>query len=147
PPPPEEIEDEESAEARRRKASGVAGRGERHAKRNERAQLRKTQEAGIVDGRLIMTEDDTPRMRVKDRVRKLRQKPAGPTQPRKGKVPIELPITVRSLSEAIGVKEPDLIWKLREHGIEVTRNSLVDPTVAETIALEYGCELNVKRPL
>src|SRR5262249_31927849 len=73
--------------------------------------------------------------------------PSGPTQPRKGKVPIELPITVRSLSEAIGVKEPDLMFKLRDHGIEVTRNSTLEAAVAETIALEYGCELNVKRPL
>jgi translation initiation factor IF-2 len=150
-PPPEEIEDEEAGEARKKRTgaggSGVAGRGERHAKRNERAQLRKSQEAGVVDGRLILTEDETPRLRVKDRVRRLKQRPSGPTQPRKGKVPIELPITVRSLSEAIGVKEPDLMFKLRDHGIEVTRNSTLDPAVAETIALEYSCELNVKRPL
>jgi translation initiation factor IF-2 len=148
-PAPEEIEEEESAATGKKKGggSGVAGRGERHAKRSERAQARKTQEAGVVDGRLVMTEDDTPRLRVKDRVRKLRQKPSGPTQPRKGKVPIDLPITVRSLAEAIGVKEPDLMFKLRDQGIEVTRNSTLEPTVAEAIALEYNCELNVKRPL
>jgi translation initiation factor IF-2 len=147
-PAPEEIEDEESGASGKKKSggSGVAGRGERHAKRSERAQARKTQEAGVVDGRLVLTEDDTPRLRVKDRVRKLRQKPSGPTQPRKGKVPIELPITVRSLSEAIGVKEPDLMFKLRDQGIEVTRNSTLEPTVAEAVALEYNCELNVKRP-
>jgi translation initiation factor IF-2 len=149
PPAPEEIEDEETAETRKKKAGpgGVAGRGERHAKRSERAQARKTQEAGVVDGRLVLTEEETPRLRIKEKLRKYRQKPAGPTQPRKGKVPIELPITVRSLSEAIGVKEPDLMFKLRDQGIEVTRNSTLDPTLAEAIALEYGCELNVKRPL
>src|SRR5262249_9212561 len=150
-PATEEIEDEESAESRKKKAGtggGVAGRGERHAKRSERAQARKTQEAGVVDGRLIITEDERPRSRgVKERLRQRMQKPSGPTQPRKGKVPIELPITVRSLSEAVGVKEPDLMFKLRDHGIEVTRNSTLDPAIAEAIALEYGCELNVKRQL
>jgi translation initiation factor IF-2 len=77
----------------------------------------------------------------------MRQKPSGPTQPRKGKVPIDLPISVRSLAEAIGVKEPDLMFKLRDHGIEVTRNSTLDPAVAESIALEYGIELHVKHQL
>ncbi|HMF11152.1 MAG TPA: translation initiation factor IF-2, partial [Gemmataceae bacterium] len=146
-PSPEEIEDEERAAAGKKKGGGVAGRGERHAKRNERAQARKTQEAGVVDGRLVLTEDDTPRLRLKGRMRKLRQKPAGPTQPRKGKVPIELPITIRSLAEAIGVKEPDLMFKLRDQGIEVTRNSTLEPSVAEAVGLEYNCELHVKRPL
>ena len=48
-------------DARKRKAAagGVAGRGERHAKRSERAQLRKTQEAGVVDGRLILVATNT----------------------------------------------------------------------------------------
>jgi len=151
-PAPEDIDDEEGTASGKKKAStgsGVAGRGERHAKRSERAQARKTQEAGaVVDGRLVMIEDEKPRGRLKDHVRKrLKNRPSGPTQPRKGKVPIELPITVRSLSEAIGVKEPDLMFKLRDHGIEVTRNSTLEAAVAETIALEYGCELNVKRPL
>jgi translation initiation factor IF-2 len=147
-PATEEIEDEEGAEARKKKAGlgGVAGRGERHAKRNERAQLRKAQEAGVVDGRLVIVEDDSPRLRVKERVRKLK-KPTGPTQPRKGKVPIELPITVRSLSEAVGVRSMDLMFKLRDHGVEASINSSLDPELAEAIALEYGAELDVKRPL
>jgi translation initiation factor IF-2 len=148
--PVEDIEDEDSAEAKKRKASGgagVAGRGERHAKRNARAQLRKTQEAGVVDGRLVLAEEEGPRTRARDRVRKLRQKPSGPTQPRKGKVPIELPITVRSLSEAIGVASVPLILKLRDHGIEATINTTLDPVLSEAIALEYGAELDVKRPL
>jgi translation initiation factor IF-2 len=146
----EEGEDEETADGKKKKlgGAGVAGRGERHAKRNERAQARKTQEAALVDGRLILVEDDKPRVRHKDRLKKLRQKPSGPTQPRKGKVPIELPITVRSLSEAIGIQSTPLMFKLKEHGIEVTnKNATLDSELAEAIALEYGAELDVKRPL
>jgi translation initiation factor IF-2 len=149
-PVTEEIEDEESADAKKRKAgagAGVAGRGERHAKRNARAQARKTQETGVVDGRLVIVEDDSPRVRGRhDRIKKLRR-PTGPTQPRKGKVPIELPITVRSLSAAIGVPSPQLLFKLRDHGIEATINTTLDPDLAEAIALESGAELDVKRPL
>jgi translation initiation factor IF-2 len=149
-PVTEEIDDEESADAKKRKAgagAGVAGRGERHAKRNARAQARKSQEAGVVDGRLVIVEDDSPRVRGRhDRIKKLRR-PAGPTQPRKGKVPIELPITVRSLSEAIGVPSVQLIFKLRDHGIEATINTTLDSDLAEAIALESGAELDVKRPL
>jgi translation initiation factor IF-2 len=149
-PAAEDIEDEEGLDGKKKKTggAGVAGRGERHAKRSERAQARKTQEAALVDGRLILVEDDKPRGRHKDRLRKLRQKPSGPTQPRKGKVPIELPITVRSLSEAIGVKSQPLMFKLKEHGIEVTnQNATLDADLAESVALEYGAELDVKRPL
>jgi translation initiation factor IF-2 len=150
-PTTEDIEDEEGTDNKKKKSgagSGVAGRGERHAKRSERAQARKTQEAALVDGRLILVEDDKPRGRHKDRLRKLRQRPSGPTQPRKGKVPIELPITVRSLSEAIGIQSTPLMFKLKEHGIEVTnKNATLDSELAEAIALEYGAELDVKRPL
>ena len=70
-----------------------------------------------------------------------------PTQPRKGKVPIQTPITVRALGEAIGVRSSDLVGKLMMvHGLTtVTINSTLDEVLAETVALEYNCELDVKR--
>ena len=57
----------------------------------------------------------------------------GPTQPRKGKVPIDLPITVRSLSEAIGKRSGELLFKLMGHGLPptITINSTVEPDLAE----------------
>ena len=68
--------------------------------------------------------------------------------PRMGKIPIELPITVRSLSEAIGIRSVELLFKLKEHGGgTLSINSAVDPAMAEIIALDYGCELEIKHPL
>src|SRR5207249_3157530 len=53
--------------------------------------------------------------------------------------------TVRSLSEAIGIKAGDLIKKLMMQQIMVTINTPLEPEVAEMIALEHGAELEVKR--
>jgi translation initiation factor IF-2 len=148
--PAVEIEDEEGESARGAKArpGGVAGRDKRHAQRNERARLRK--DRGDTDrhgGRLLLpVEDDRPQ-RVKQRLRQAQQKQRGPTQPRKGKVPLEVPITVRSLSEALGIRSVDLMFKLRETMPSVTINSVVEPLLAETLALDTGCELEIKRPL
>src|SRR5262249_58510289 len=64
---------------------------------------------------------------------------------RKGKTPISLPITVRTLSEAIGVRSAELCLKLMGQGITATINTTLDPVVAEAIALDYGCELDIKR--
>ena len=55
------------------------------------------------------------------------------------------PITVRSLSEALGVRGAELIFKLRQHGalVSTTINSVVEPDIAELIVEEYGIP---KRP-
>ena len=58
-----------------------------------------------------------------------------------------MPITVRSLSEALGVRSVEVLFKLKDHGLGMmTINSIVEPAVAEILALEYGCELDIKRP-
>jgi translation initiation factor IF-2 len=149
-PAPVDDEDEESkgkgAKGGAKRPGHVTGRDERHKARAERQAKRK--ESGALDLRggratAIVDEDESPRARIA-RLRK--QKKAGP-QPRKGKVPIEVPITVRSLSEAMGVRSAELLLKLMNHGVtNVTINSTLDPVVAEAFALENGCELDVKRP-
>src|SRR5579884_452060 len=148
--PADLIEDEEGTEAAKGKAKGVggvAGRAQRHQDRNARAKLRKREDEGT--RRIQLSDEDQRPLRLKDRLTKLRDKKraTGPTQPRKGKVPIELPITVRSLSEALGVRQGDLLFKLLGHGAPagININSIVDPTLAETVALDYGAELDVKR--
>ncbi len=150
---PEEIPDEEEGAdkkkgggARRTGPGGVVGRDARHKERNARQAERKSKaENDIRSGRVgLLTEDDGPRVRIK----KQKKKVLGPTQPRKGKVPIEMPITVRSLSEAIGKRSGELLLKLVGHGLPSTINinSNLEPDMAETIALEAGCELEIKRP-
>jgi translation initiation factor IF-2 len=147
----EDFEDEEEVgkggakKPHRRGVPGVAGRDERHKLRNDRQMARKkgmeisdSKRGGIA---LLDEETETHRKRRPG----FRPKTIKPTMPRKGKVPVQLPITVRSLSEAIGIRSTDLISKLMSQGYLVTINAVLEPEIAETIALEFGCELDVKK--
>jgi translation initiation factor IF-2 len=146
-----DLEDEEAETKGKVRPGGVAGRDKRHQERNARARARKDRgEIERQGGKIVMVPDDEGPQRYKRRSPKevLQKKRSGPTQPRKGKVPIQLPITVRSLSEAAGVRSVDLLFKLRDHGMaNATINSTIEPLVAETLALDLGCELDIKRPL
>jgi translation initiation factor IF-2 len=55
---------------------------------------------------------------------------------------------VRSLSEAIGKKAVELLFKLREHGgpPNATINSTIDPLLAEVLAHDYGINVEIKKP-
>jgi translation initiation factor IF-2 len=146
-PPPDD--EEEGGDKKGKKGpGGVVGRNERHAARNARAKKRRESgDTEIRGGRVLTIDDDQPRKSLKH-LRKQRQQQ--PTERRKGKVPITLPITVRSLSEAIGKRVGELLAKLlREHGMPptVNINSIIDPDLAEAMALDAGCELEIKRPL
>jgi translation initiation factor IF-2 len=150
-PPVDDMEDEEGGD--KKKAAGgkrpglVVGRDARHKERNARQAKRKESTDGPLKGdrltALIAGEETNRGTRLKARRPKHK---AGP-QPRKGKVPITLPITVRSLSEAIGVKSGELLFKLMGHGLppNININTTLEPDIAETVALENGCELDVKR--
>jgi translation initiation factor IF-2 len=63
---------------------------------------------------------------------------------RGGPVFIEEPITVKSLSAAIGVKANDLMGKLVKQGIFANINAGLDRHTAELLTLEYGLELQIK---
>jgi translation initiation factor IF-2 len=60
---------------------------------------------------------------------------------------VSTPITVRSLSEAIGKRSGDLLFKLMAHGLPptITINSHLEPDMAEMVALDYGVEVEIKR--
>ena len=65
-------------------------------------------------------------------------------QQRGAPVESEEPITLKSLSAAIGVKTGDIQGKLFKQGISVTINQSLDREIAEAITLEYGLELRIK---
>jgi translation initiation factor IF-2 len=151
-PPPGEFEDEEGPDGKKGKAvkgKAVPGRDKRHAQRQERNRQRKDKGSEVeIQGhnRVVVPDDDKPARTRLDRVKKM-QKQRG-TMPRKGKVPVDFPITVRALSEALGLKSVDLLFRLRDHGAAPTTtiNSLVDAHLAEIIALDVGCELEIRKP-
>jgi translation initiation factor IF-2 len=141
-----EFEDEDDA-AKGKRPKGVVGRDKRQQARNERAKQRKGRALDVeVQGGKVVTLEPDERVQLRKPAR-IKLKHRLPTQPRKGKVPVELPITVRSLSEAIGTRWGDLVFKLRDHGMTNPHiNSHIEPEVAEVLALEAGCELEIKRP-
>jgi translation initiation factor IF-2 len=61
-----------------------------------------------------------------------------------GKVEIEEPITVKSLSAATGIKTAMIIKKLMTLGTMATINQSLSAELAETAVIDYGVELVVK---
>ncbi len=59
-------------------------------------------------------------------------------------IEITPPITVRELSEAMGVKTSDVLKKLMSQGTMATVNQTVEPDAAQVLALEFGLELVIK---
>ncbi|MFN4260125.1 MAG: translation initiation factor IF-2, partial [Gemmataceae bacterium] len=148
-PPPDADEDELDAKGKKKRPGQVVGRDTRHKLRNERAEKRKQETDAKVRGGQVIIEEEEARPRLKQRARAPKPVKQPITLPRKGKVPIELPITVRSLSAAIGVPAGALLFKLRDHGAlpTVNINSTLEPELAEVIALDVGIELDIKRPV
>ncbi|MGN6369935.1 MAG: translation initiation factor IF-2 [Phycisphaerae bacterium] len=71
---------------------------------------------------------------------------AGPHAPAAKPTHIEItpPVTIRQLSEALGVKSSDILKKFMAQGVMATVNQIVDPEAAQVMALEFGLELVVK---
>ncbi len=46
------------------------------------------------------------------------------------------------------MKSGDLLFRLAGHGLaNVTINSFIEPMMAEMLAVDMGCELEIKKPL
>jgi translation initiation factor IF-2 len=90
---------------------------------------------------LLVDEDDVRRTRSGSR--KGRAQRLAVASPRKTHIEIEPPITVRSLSEAIGVKAQDILRKLMGMNQMVTINASLDDELAVVLAMEFGSELVV----
>ncbi|HVU90438.1 MAG TPA: translation initiation factor IF-2 [Pirellulales bacterium] len=68
--------------------------------------------------------------------------------PRKGNVVVQLPATVRSFSEAIGVPVTKVISKLMSLGTPLTTNAInadLDAERVQLLAMEFGVEVELKQ--
>jgi len=136
--------DEDSKD--KKKLKRIPGGARRQEERNRRAASRTkitpSQPKIGAGGKVIVDDDDSPRS-MKIRAKKQRQA----TLPRKGNVSIEPPITVRSLSEAIGIRSVELLFKLRDHGApaNISINSALDEELALLVALDFGIGLDLKK--
>jgi translation initiation factor IF-2 len=70
-------------------------------------------------------------------------RPAATEGPRQAEV--ELPITVRSLSAALGIKASDIIRRLMDQGVLATVNDALPEATAQEIALSLEVELSIHR--
>jgi len=62
---------------------------------------------------------------------------------RGGVVEVEEPITVKSLSAALGIKSNELMGKLLKKGIFASINQTLETAQAEELALDFGLELQI----
>jgi translation initiation factor IF-2 len=146
--------DEEEEETKAKKGAPGAKGGDKdrraveRARRTEQRKQVKAKDVVVQGGQVDLAEEPTFGSRRGPRaalLKKQRRQQKG-TVERKGKVPISLPITVRSLSEAIGTKAAELLFKLKDLTNSLfTINSTVETEVAELIAQEKGVELDIQR--
>ncbi|REK09502.1 MAG: translation initiation factor IF-2 [Planctomycetota bacterium] len=89
-------------------------------------------------------DDDEAPPRRRSSSRTIRRTGANTAAPRKSKVTLELPCTVRSFSEAIGLPAQQVLRHLLELGTMGNINSEIEPETAELLAVELGVEVDFK---
>ncbi len=68
-----------------------------------------------------------------------------PTALETGKADVAVPITVRSLSEALGVKTNSLLQAFMAHEMFPTINDVIPEDVAQLVALDFSVDLTIKK--
>jgi translation initiation factor IF-2 len=97
-------------------------------------------------GALLMDEEEIVRRRRLAHRPKLRHQ-HGATAPRKSKVALQLPISVRAFCEAVGVPVQQVLKKLLELGTMGSINAELNGEVVEYIAADLGIEIEVKQEI
>jgi translation initiation factor IF-2 len=142
--------DESEEERRRKGGSSRLGtpldREGRRAKRTERATERRVTSPMPAATILNESEEEGRRSRSGRKIHKGGGHRTALAPMRKLNAQIEPPITVRGLSEVIGIRANDLIKKMMTSmGQLVNINATLDDESAMTLALEFGVELEVVR--
>ncbi|MFO7901240.1 MAG: translation initiation factor IF-2 N-terminal domain-containing protein [Pirellulaceae bacterium] len=121
-----------------REATGLTGLASARADRKARRASRKTEATPLEGGGQAATQQ--PRQR-----RRLVRRGTNTAAPRKGKVTLELPCTIRSVSEATGVGAGQLQKTLMGMGLMVNINSTIDTEYVEMLAAELGLDVELKQ--
>jgi translation initiation factor IF-2 len=117
---------------------GVAGAGLLTGRKDRQARR----------GRSELSDEEVGAEGVTTRLRpqKLRARRPGQVAPLKTLAEIEPPITVRTLSEAIGRPARTLLGSLMTKGQMLTINASIDEELAVELALECGVDLTIRHP-
>jgi translation initiation factor IF-2 len=76
--------------------------------------------------------------------RRTRRSGVSTAAPRKDKVVLQLPCTVRELSEAGGIAATQILRILMEEGVMTTITAILDPELTEFVADELGLEIELQ---
>jgi translation initiation factor IF-2 len=114
---------------------GMLGREQRQLNRR-----RATSEA-----RARGPDDDDTVTRRRASSRSIKRTGTNTAAPRKTKVTLALPCTVRSFSEAIGVPAQQVLRQMLALGTMANINAEIEPDMAELLAVELGVEADFKR--
>jgi translation initiation factor IF-2 len=85
-------------------------------------------------------DDDSPRRRRTT----LRRTGRNTAAPRKGNLIVEMPCTVRSLSQAIGVNQVAVLGALMKLGVAANINSTIDEETVEILAEQFEVSIEIK---
>jgi translation initiation factor IF-2 len=139
-------DEEEDDRARQHRAGAVAGREERQKKRGRRAQERKTSESPDLEAALN-EEDEAPPAPARPTRQRRRIGSTPTTTVRPSHIVVQSPVTVRTLSEAAGIKATEILRKLMAMNVIANINAAMDDETAHLIGMELGLELEIRKPL
>ncbi len=130
------------SEAAKGPARGRRGRGGQKTE-EEAPMLGGREERQLARRRTVSTtgDDDRP-IRGRRRAAPKRRTGMSTAAPRKERISIQLPCTVRELSEAAGVPGVDILRILMAEGVMGTLNTQMDPEMTELIASELGMTID-----
>jgi len=141
-------------EARDRKKGGkVAGTEGEEFKgtlggREARQLNRKRHAAEQAKRGVVSTDDEETRVR-RSSLRRVKRSGAATIAPRKTQATVQMPCTVRSFSESLGVSASQVLGKLLALDTGIMPNILtpLDAETVELMAAEFGVEVELKKPL
>lgn len=123
----------------KKKAGGaLAGREERQRRRGQRAAERRQFRPADSD-----EDEDSPRR--DQRLRNRQRMAAIAARAKGGPVILETPVTVRSFSEASGLRANELQRKLMAMGVMASINATLTEEQAELLAMEFEIVVEIKR--
>jgi translation initiation factor IF-2 len=132
-----------------RKGRARKGRGKDEPTEGEgdRPMLGGREQRQLARRRSVQTTDGDEPVRHRSLARRQRRTSTGTSTaaPRKERVTVQLPCTVRALSEAAGVQAMEIQKILMAEGVMTTINSVMDPDMTELVAAELGINVEFKQ--
>ena len=140
-----EIQDEQPIKGKEKMSKrggslGMMNRDQRQQKRKERGMGKSALPPGRKGGRQSDFEDSP------NRPKRLVRTGQNTAAPRKNKIVITLPITVRSFAEDLELPVTKVIAKLMQMGMPMTITASMDADTAELVAAELNLNVEIRQP-